>query len=270
MIVMAPSHAVDINFVVTGNARSGAGALQSALSQVEGVVCHTDLLYNNGDPKQSEPVRRAAHEAYFGPCANPKRLPEWCSFHEGNPCRYLNEMIFDRPLHGERAVGVRLDYATVAEYDLYDLFHERWRAGDFCLVHVERNPVACFVSLLQAQRYGVWRRSINDPPQTAPPPPVHVDVDDLVQFCRQHEQRRRRLRECCPDQLTVRYYDIVYDFQPTMDKLLKFLERPSALAQPACRRLRNNDFPKRVINFAELRALAPKEVRGYLTAPDCV
>lgn len=270
MIVLAPSHAVDINFVLAGNVRSGTSAIQSSLSQVPGIICHGDLLYHNGDPDHSDAVRRMAHESYFGPSADPKRLPEWCKVGEGNPCRYLNEQVWDRPQAGEKAIGVRLDYQTLDGYDLYDLLSERCRVGDFCLLHVFRNPVACFVSLLQAQRSRVWSRSINDPPQANPPPPVRVDPDELLTFCRQHEKYRRRLAEACPDALAINYHDVVYDFPATMARILAFLERPGVAPGPTCRRLRNYDFRKRVLNFAELRATAVKEVRDLLTAPDCV
>lgn len=270
MIVLSTSRAVDINFVLAGNVRSGASAIQSSLSQTPGVICHGDLLYHNGDDEKSDVVRRAAHESYFGPCADPKRLPEWCKIGEGNPCRYLNEQIFDNPSGGEKVVGVRLDYETINNYDLYELINDRERDGDFCMLHLIRNPVACYVSKVQAERSKVWSMSVNDSPQLASPPPIRIDVEELLTFCRQHEQRRRRLSEACRDALTINYYEVVYDFPAVMRKVLRFLERPGVAPAPACRRLRNHDFPKRVLNFLDLRITAPKEVRDLLNAPDCV
>jgi hypothetical protein len=258
------AHPVALNFMVIGEVRSGASIVQTSLNRLPEVVCHGDLMHPD------DVVRRQTHEDYFGAAVISDRLPEWCKLGEVNPYRYLNDIVFDNPKKSEKAIGIRLDYDTVDAYDLYEMINERWREGDFCVIHVRRNPIACYVSLIQAKRSKVWGLSVNDKLQAMAPPPVRVDADELLLFCRQHEQRHRRLINSCGDICTVQYQDLVFNFGNTMRQVLKFLELSTVyLPTSTYRRLRNNELTKRIVNYDELRLTAPKEIRDLLIAPDC-
>ena len=80
-----------LNFVVIGNVRSGTGVIQSTINARGRAICHANLFHAD------DPVRRDAHEAYFGPCRNPKRDKEWFVAGLSNPIQYLNDAIFDQP-----------------------------------------------------------------------------------------------------------------------------------------------------------------------------
>jgi len=258
-----------LNYVVTGDHRSGVAVLQSCLDQTPAVVCHGDLFFDEyGDLAFQDRTRREAHESYFGPPdGEVGKFPEWFAPAGGaNPCRYLNDRVFDNPRAGEGRIGVRLLYHQIARYELFDLLNERWREGDFCLIHVIRNPVACLVSQRQAERSGLWRQHASSPVGPGrPPPPLYLDPDELVQAVRHHEAVKGKIRGCCPDALEVPYRGLVYNYQQTMERVFEFLEVPPQRVPPSrWKRLRNHDLRRRVLNFASLRATLPADARRYL------
>lgn len=257
-----------LNYVVVGEVRSGSRVVQSTLNNRPGhvAVCHGDLFHPD------EKVRRASHEEYFGPSRWPRHLPEW--FQEGvtSPWQYINHVILDRPLRGERAVGFRVLYPDVRRLELWELFESRYREGDFCLVVVLRNPVACLVSLKQAERSGVWTRGWDAAP-AACPAPVHLDADEVTEFCRCHAATLGKVRASCADRLEVQYRDLLRDYQREMQRVFDFLELPSCAdrAVPGCRRLRNrNRVRERIANLDSLLRCVPSDVRDCLLADDLV
>lgn len=255
-----------LNFVITGEVRSGSAVIQSSINNRpdKAAVCHADLFHHD------DKVRRAAHEAYFGPSKDPQRLPEWFQEGESHPWQYINHAVLDRPMKGEKVVGFRIMYPTVRKWELYDLFHERWKEGDFCLIHVTRNPVACFISLKQAERFGVWRRDWNSPPQMNCPSPVNVDATELTEFCRNHTAVYGKIRATCEDRLDIAYRDIFLDYNGVMQRVFEFLELPYGddPVMPACRRLKNRSILDRISNLDQLLKQVPSDVKGYLNAED--
>ncbi len=255
-----------LNYVVLGNARSGAAVVQSTLSRRPGAVCHAGLMHPD------EGTRRAVHENYFGPSKDPVKLPEW--FREGyvSPWQYINHTILDNPQKGEQAVGFLLTYPQVVRWDLYDLFEARCREGDFCVVHVVRNPVACFVSLKQAEKYGIWARSWDDAGPARCPSPVSLDPSELVDFCRNHEAVRGKIRAACSDVLEVPYRDLFLDYQAVMAKVFDFLELPDSEepATAAYKRLRNRAMRQRISNWDKVVAAVPFDVKKLFDAEDFI
>jgi hypothetical protein len=251
-----------LNFVVTGNVRSGTAVVQTTLSKRAGVVCHSEVFHPDKD------ARKEAHASYFG-SAGPNRSPG--HFVEGlvSPCQYLAHSVLDNPVNGEQAVGVKLCYRDVARFELAEFFASRCREGDFCLVHVTRNPVACFVSLKQATRTGLWTRPAGSPPGPSPRPET-LDPDELVAFCREHEATAARVRASCEDILEVAYRDLCLDYAATMYRVFDFLELPASPRRPSpgCLRLANLPMPRRINDLARLRTRLPSDVRGLLDAED--
>jgi hypothetical protein len=254
-----------LNFVVVGQIRAGSAVVQSALNTRSDVACHADLFHAD------EATRRAAHEGYFGPCPTPDKLPEWYVRGLVNPWQYVSRGVFDRPLKGEQAVGIHLLYPAVAELELYSLFEEKHEEGDFCVVHVHRNPVACLASLRQAERSKVWRLAPGDPEQPHGPPPVSLDPRELTDFCRAHIALREKVRRSCPDALDVHYRDLFVHFQPVMRAVWDFLELPDLSDTPArhgSRRLKNRAIRDRIFNLDLVRKEVPSDVRELIDAED--
>ena len=140
------------NFVLTGEVRSGAGVILSSINNRGGAVCYSDLFHQNSE------TRRQAHERYFGACKDPVRTPEWYVEGETNPWQYINHTVL-APKDGLVGVGFYIPYRAVRKLELYDLFEEKAREGGFSVIQVIRNPVACFVSLKQAEQSGMWTRA---------------------------------------------------------------------------------------------------------------
>jgi hypothetical protein len=262
----APAVGTILNFVVAGGFRSGASVVQSSLNQMNGVVCHADLLFcDYGDHDEQDAVRREAHEAYFGPCRAPSRLPEWFT-RDGNPYRYLTDVVFDKPKRNESRIGVLLNYDLIGKWELYDLLEERWREGDFCVVNVVRNPIACLVSAKQARKSGVWRESASSPVQGGGSPlPVGLDPEEVVACVRRHISVQGKIRASCKDALEVQYKDLVFKFDSVMSDVFEFLEIPQQkIPRPASRRMRNRSMEERIANYPALMRELPSEARRFL------
>lgn len=266
MTVAAPVRT--LNFVVTGGLRSGAGLVGATLSNRSEVACHFNLLAHDDrwTAEETDTRRRTAHENYFGP--GPDWPPAWFSAElPVSPHQYLAHTVFDNPLRGETACGVHLPYPDVCRWELHDLFAEKCREGDFCLIHVVRNPVAAYISLVQAERSGLWTRSGNTARQVMLPPTMTVDPDALAAFCRNHATVKARVAAACADDtLVIDYAALCFDFQGQMRRVFDFLEladRPDP-ARPGTRRLLNRQVRDRVANWAAVRATVPPEVRSLM------
>lgn len=246
-----------LNFVIVGQVRSGSAVLQSALNNLSAVTCHDDLFH------VSPEVRRKVHEQYFGEAPSPD-LPTWYMPALVNPYQYLSRQIFDQNLREEQAIGVRLTYEQVDKFQFYDLLRDRCQEGDFCMLHVRRNPVACFVSQKQAQESGVYAVDLNKR-DTTPPQPIAVDPQELTQFVRKHEATAGKITASCDDTLEITYRELSRNYSNTLKRALDFIEQPTRLVpQPNYRRLANHDMTKRIANFDELRQKVPADIREFL------
>jgi hypothetical protein len=242
-----------LNFCVVGELRSGSSIVASALNKINDITCHLDLMHDDVR------VRRAAHEDYFGSDANAPFLAHFQAGH--NPYQYLNHRVFDNARNGERMVGLRMPYSQIRKLELCDLFEDKYREGDFCLIHVVRNPVACFLSLKQATRTRIWGRTKNDRDSGNLPAPVSVDPVELTRFCRDHAATRYRLKTACGDLCEVTYRSLFVDPLKVMEKVHSFLEIEDILpASSDFVRLRNRPIRDRIANLCSLRNNVPRDV----------
>lgn len=253
------------NFMVVGQVRSGTAPLASSLSGLPGTRCHVGLL------DREERVRRRSAQAYFGFTDEEvnKDDPPWFTPGVTNPYHYLRAGVFDQPRRGEARIGVRLDYAFTRQYQLHDMIEELYRIGDFCLVHVRRNPVACFISLKQAERSGTWGRLSNSADDGGIPLPVRLDARELTEFVRDHYAEEARLKAACPDAISVTHRDLCLAYERQVRRVAAYVEAPcGVVAMPCVRRLRNRPMPLRATNFAELVREVPSDVRAAMLAKD--
>jgi hypothetical protein len=239
-----------LNFMLAGNYHSGYGLLQSSLSAHPTMVCHGEVFHG------SEKIRKSEHEQYFGPSGG--RFADHFVPTHLSAEQYLNNKIFDNTLHGERAVGVKVAYDTLLHYDLWDYLDQKSRAGDFCLVHVSRNPVACYVSQQQAAARA----------NAIAPGACYIDPVALTEFCRRHESAALKLDRFCPDRVVIPYHELLLDFRGVLERLFAFLELEFS---PACIpnrcRVQRREVRQRVSNWFELCARVPGDVREFLNDP---
>jgi len=240
-----------LNYVLAGNHHSGYGMLQSALAAHPRMICHGEILHAD------ESVRKEEHEAYFGPSG---RLADHFMPTQISVEQYLNNKIFDNTLFNEKSVGVKLNYDCIRNYDLWEYLDQKTRRGDFCILHVERNPVACFVAWKHQQgRDGLARN------KTAP---IYADPTELTQFVRDHLATVAKLEQLCTDRLAIKYHELLLDFRGVLHKVFKFLEiKFSPACIPNQRQVRRQSVRSRVANWTALQFEVPNDVRELLKDP---
>lgn len=251
------------NFVLTGEHRSGAAIVASALNNRSDVVCHANLLHSDAK------IREASHASYFVESATTAYAPVWDPEGTVGLWQYLEHFVFPAARRNEAAVGIRLSFDDMRRLDMYDMLTRQYLAGNFSVVHVSRNPVACFVSLKQAERSGLWSKGPNAKKEEAPRSIV-ISPEELTLFCRNYEATTTKIRESCADTLNITYRDILEDFQTTMYKVCEFLELfPTGKpALSSCVRLVNKPIPDRVTNWHTLIAKVPTDIRRLIESED--
>jgi len=247
------------NFILTGQVRAGTSVVLSSINKRRHVTCHSDLF------NPQEAIRKEKHEAYFGT----KAVPEWFEPGLTNPWQYLNNIVFSRAQKEESVLGVHLPYSAIQELELYDFMANKNREGSFGVVHVTRSPVACFISLKQAQKTGIWCEQAGTA-DYGMPLPVRLDVEELLDFCNVHEITRAKIVESCDDCLEVKYTDLLFNYQRTMCTVFDFieLEPEASLANSSYYRLWNRPVQDRVTNWAEIRLDIPTALRQHIDSDD--
>lgn len=243
-----------LNFMVAGNIECGHDLLQASLSAHPEIICHGDVLH------EKEALRKVEHEAYFGESG---RVPDWYVPSYLSMEQYLNNKIFDNTLHQEKAVGVKVSYHHFIAQDLWDYTLRKCRHGDFCLLHVQRNPVACFVDYMRSAAWphnaGPLRVSQNN---------VTVDPKLLVPFVRNHLSTALKVDRLCEDRVVVNYHELLLDFRGTLEKLFKYLDiRYSSACIPNLKRIRRRDARSSISNWQQLKRELPSDVLEYLESP---
>ena len=232
----------NVNFMLLGNVYSGAGLMQHCLNQHLSVICHSDLLHKD------EKVRKLAHENYFGDCG---QAFDWFIPTQISAEQYLANKIFDNNLKEEKAIGMALNYEDIVTYDLWQFIDQMGRIGDFFLIHVVRNPIACYVAKALA----------NTDKRT-----VMLDEQKLIKFVRSHAAYQLKIDALCEDKVVIDYTELIMDYTTVMTNLLTFMEIDQAVVTPKLSVIKP-DIRSRISNLALLRTKLPPDVLEYLNAP---
>lgn len=253
------------NFVVVGPQRSGSAALSSALCGLPGTHVHVGLL------DRSEKVREHAVRSYFG--VDEDNLdpdnPPWFKDGVTNPYHYMLSQVFDQPRRDEARIGLRMDYTFAQKYQIHDTVEELHRRGDFCVVHVRRNPIASFVSLKQAQKTGVWGRMASSADTAPVPAAVRIDPKELTAFVREHQVEEQKIRQSCDDAIVIEFRDLCLDFEHQVRRVAAYIEAPCPrVTMPCVRRMRNKDVMRRIYNLDEVVSSVPSDVRAAIRSSD--
>lgn len=275
-----PDPPTTLNVVITGQICCGDQYLTAALSDHPKITCHSVLL------DADDSVRRYYHELYFGDSVN---TPDWLVEGHISGEQYLTNKIFDNALKGESVIGVSVLYPHLYARDLWDYFSNWCRVGDFCLVHMKRNPVCCFASLKMWERDGntldspavtKFNRGYADVvghPSTFPGGfpsrsvvPVQVDPDELYAFVRMQIAAEMKVATMCEDRLEFSYEELIQGFEGLSPHLFEFLGLgpvPRRMVQKWVKRfkVRQGRPLKGVIaNWRSLCANAPSDIQPYL------
>ncbi len=251
-----------LNFVVVGQQRSGMTAVADLLNNHGHAICHVGLFAADAQ------TRRQAHEAYFGPCSIKK--PVW--FCQGDkdieggkfshPCEYLDE-VFASAQHGEQAIGVCIPYDVIARHELYEHLTELTYRGDFCLVHVVRNPAICLVSQVQAEQSGRYIAYAGERSLHYAPLAVSIDPSRMAEFINRHCAVRNKIASAADDAVELNYADFISRFDKVAGRLFQFLELPDR--SPVCRTQRLVPMPlrRRLLNFDHVVGAVPHAMQHW-------
>lgn len=246
-----------LNYMVVGNTYAGHELLQASLTVHPQMVCHGDLFHPD------EEVRKQEHEDYFGDSG---KVSDWYQPRLLSVEQYLNNKIFDNTLFGEKAVGVKLDYSNFVQSDLWDYADQRCRSGDFCLLHVTRNPIACFYEhqgVVKRMKYGS-----SDDPFDRFSSLSYLEVNELVPFVRDQLANEIKVNRLCGDRAVIPYHELVLDFKGTLQKVCEFLGvQYSSACIPNRKRLKLHDIRSRIANWAQLQVELPSDVKDELHSP---
>jgi hypothetical protein len=241
-----------LNFIVTGQVRCGASAIQQSVNRHTRAVCHSDVMHPD------DTTRRIAHEKYFGPSGT---TPDWLVDGHISGEQYLTNKIFDNALKEESAVGVKVLYPHIYRYDLWEYFANRCRCGDFCVIQLKRNPIASFLSLREVRRQEGWESPVD--PVEAEGLPSQININDLVQFVRAHAAAEQKVASMCEDRLEIEFSELFLNFRYVMEEVMDFLNLPfqrsilSAWAPP------KRSLERRVVNWRHLKDRVPVDVARY-------
>jgi hypothetical protein len=243
-----------LNFVITGPVSGGASVIQAALAEHPLVACHASLL------AECNAERRGYHEDYFGPSGN---TPDWLVTGHISGEQYLTNKIFDNPLCGEKLIGVTILYPHLYAHDLWDYLTNWCRGGDFCLIQVKRNPVACFLASEQERRQAAWF-----PDDAAGEPlvrsPLQVDVGALISFARMQAAADEKVARICDDRLEVGYSELVNDYQSVLSDVFDFLGIPMGrIGKKGVPAGTRRDFEANSTGWQYLRSRVPSDVQKY-------
>jgi len=248
-------HPETLNYMVIGNCNAGHELLQASLTVHPKMVCHGDLLHIDED------IRRTEHEDYFGDSG---KVPDWYQPKQLSVEQYLNNKIFDNTLFDEKAVGVKVDYSTFVKNDLWDFAAERCRVGDFCLLHVTRNPIACYFEYQGKLK----QLGYSDSPFNRFNSISYLDPEELVTFVRDHLANEIKINRLCSDRAVIPYHELVLDFKGTLEQVCTFLGvQFSSACIPNRKRLKIQDIKGRIGNWTQLQAELPVDVKDVLNSP---
>jgi len=242
-----------MNFMIVGNHRSGYGVVQSSVDAHPEAVCHKGLLNKDKD------VRQEHHVRYFGRAQ--ADVPQWYdpqTWKQFSIEQYLTTRVFDHPRYGENIVGVIASYDEIDEVFLWEDLKERSMRGDFVIVHVKRNPLACFVSLQQIRQCGVSDQKLFIPSA------VTIDAKELTEFCRSHDAHSERVSCLFEDRLEIDYRELVLNYRETMQETFDYLNLPPfPSVRPSTPRALNRKVKARIVNWDQLRDSVPHDVLAH-------
>lgn len=237
-----------LNVVVIGNDCSGTGLIQHAISRHPKAICHSNLFHKN------RAVRIEQHERYFGK-PDSENVADWYEPSIISVEHYLNNKIFDNALNGEAVVGARVPYDTLLKNELDEYFRQRCQASKLCMIHVYRNPIACFIA--KEQKRLKTEHS------------VYVSPQEITEYVRQHDVAAIRLREIFTDYLEFNFHEILLDYTHAVKHVCQFLElafSPDLVNRELMAYHRSNRYS--IINWRELASKCNPEVKAHLENPD--
>lgn len=216
-----------LNCIAVSGSPTALSMLCDSLDELPDVCCHRGLL------DKDHAVRRENHEKYFG---ESQKLVDWCDNYEISAEQYLANKVFDRALHNERVIIAGMLYTDIQDADLWEFIASRSRIGDFCLIHLERNPLACYADQ-QKFTYRIFSQ-------------LQEHSHKLKPYVHDHCRLRDKLNSICRDRVTFSFREFLLDYRRTCRRICRYLGLPQTPEYPAVPNITGR-FVQRSLEIAE-------------------
>jgi len=238
-------------FAVLGASYSGHGAVRTALDAHPEIVCHGDLLH-------MEPAIRRTEHAYSLFDKDRDILdfePAYISAEQ-----YLNR-VYEKAEKNEKAVGVKLSYDKINKYDLWQYLDSRVREGDFCAVHVLRNPVSCYVRTRREEQ----DRSKDRYRLHA----LYIEPEEMMYAVRLHLATCRKIEQICSYRVVVQYAELRARPRLVADYVCPYMGLRESGSCYVWQRKLGPSVARLVANWAQLLRSVDDETRKYMEQAEC-
>ena len=185
---------MSLNVLVTGNCHSGVNLLLEALDQ-------HPLIYGKVPPVSlSDCIDEQSNE-------------------RSSLEQFITHCLIDKTEKGEIVTLLPISYSVLQKADLWDYLATAYLAGDFCMLHVHRNPIECFIIKEKHKRDQqcpeLQRRRIE------------LDVERLTKFVRNSLANEAKLERVMYDRADLEYMELVSRSKATLKEIQKYLSLSS-------------------------------------------
>jgi len=130
-----------------------------------------------------------------------------------------------------------------------------------CIIHIIRNPIAAFVSLLEARASNVWHSYTAKPRQVYALPRRHPKPLEVVKFVEKTMDGHTRVTGLPNRKLLISYSDLLQQLDRTMSKVYRFLDLPYEQIPPPMKKTRPYSIEERIDNLEQVRTQLPEKYR---------
>ena len=231
-------------FIILSAARSGTNLLRGMLNQHPRVRCLDEVLLHE------VPLAGDLDPELVGDAAAQQALARDFT---AEPERFLLERVFHDPTTPRDACGFRLFYEHPPGPRAERVWAFLAGLAGLKVVHLRRQgELRRYVSLLQAMETDVWLQPV---PSEAPPPPVFVDVERLLEAAAIVERDRERAlaRLSGHERLEVVYESLARDPEREATRALEFLGVGQLALRPLYARQGTESLGASIVNARSLR-----------------
>jgi hypothetical protein len=214
------------------------------------ITCHGDLLHPRDGVRQSEHSSYMFHPESIALSFDPGRI---------SADQFFNRVFCDTP--SAAAVGIRLPYERILKYDLWTYIDAKAREGDFCLVHVQRNPVICYVRVAKERQAKTNGRQAHHG--------LYVDAAEFCDSVRKRLSIEAKLNRICRHRVVVEHDELRAQTGQVVEQIcsyfgIRFSTACIPQTAPTPRPVRSL-----VANWDQLYGEAPADIRQLMAAVPC-
>jgi hypothetical protein len=228
--------------IIIGTERRGTNFLRGSINDHPDIKCVSALLAGR------EEIRKINHQNYFEDDGWLKNLT-----HEES-IKYMEERVWDQ----DERFGFKILFWQMDECKIWDYLSKK----DFYCILALRNPIATYISFLQASIIDSW--SLSDGQEQTKTPKVEIDVESFYLYLNRIVAWESRAINTFKNIHMVHYKDMVMDYNNTMDGVFEYLGISQHNPTQHLKKQNSWDFKERVFKFDEFSRELKKQYRYML------